>query len=140
VRPIHKIQLSAGLQVAPVDAAARAALEPFAEGTYLHQVVARRGAALTRYVDLPEALAAEAAADEWRIHFHVPIFRAALGRFAGTQPFLAAVLAAHARVPLTTHLEVETYTWDVLPAEFRGEPVDDAIARELNWVLEQLPK
>jgi hypothetical protein len=36
------------------------------------------------------------------------------------------------------HLEVETYTWDVLPEEFRGAPVDEAIARELTWTLEAL--
>ncbi len=138
--PIAKVQLSAGLCVVPVDAAARAALVPFAEGVYLHQVVARRGDALTRYVDLPDALAADAAAlaDEWRIHFHVPIFREALGPFAGTQPWLEALLAEHRRDAVAPHLEVETYTWDVLPAEFRGEPVEDAVARELQWVVERL--
>jgi len=136
--PVAKVQLSAGLRVAPVDAAARDALVPFAEATYLHQVVARRGDALVRHVDLPDALVDAAPADEWRIHFHVPIFRAELGRFAGTQPFLEALLAAHRRAPIAPHLEVETYTWDVLPAEHRGEPVDDAIARELAWVLERL--
>ena len=40
--------------------------------------------------------------------------------------------------PISTHLEVETYTWDVLPPEYRDEPVVDAIARELRWVLERL--
>jgi len=135
---IAKAQLSAGLQIAPVDAAARAALAPFAEGVYLHQVVARRGAALERYVDLPDALAEDAPADEWRVHFHVPIFRERLGAFAGTQAWLASLLALQRAQPFTEHLEVETYTWDVLPAEFRGEPVDDAIARELAWVRDRL--
>ena len=92
------------------------------------------GGALRRYVDLGDALADPAPADEWRIHFHVPIFREALGRFASTQPFLADVVAAR----MSTHLEVETYTWDVLPAEFRAEPIEDAIARELSWVKERL--
>jgi sugar phosphate isomerase/epimerase len=136
--PIAKVQLSCGLQIAPVDDAARAALAPFAEGVYLHQVVARRGDALARYVDLPDALTDARPADEWRVHFHVPIFRAALGRFAGTQAWLAALLARHRASPVAPHLEVETYTWDVLPAEFRGEPVEDAIARELSWVVERL--
>jgi hypothetical protein len=138
--PIAKVQLSAGLAVTPVDDAARAALAGFAEGVYLHQVVARRGGALVRYVDLPDALgdAASAGDDEWRVHFHVPIFREALGRFAGTSPWIAALLAHHRDAPVSAHLEVETYTWDVLPAEFRGEPVDDAVARELAWVLERL--
>jgi sugar phosphate isomerase/epimerase len=136
--PIAKVQLSCGLAVAPVDAAARAALAPFAEGVYLHQVVARRGQALTRFDDLPAALADPAPADEWRIHFHVPIFRAELGPFRSTQPFLAALLAEHKRAEISTHLEVETYTWEVLPREYRAEPIEDAIARELRWVTERL--
>jgi hypothetical protein len=136
--PIAKIQLSCGLRVAPVDGAARAELRRFAEDTYLHQTVARRGDTLTRYVDLPDALADDAPADEWRIHFHVPIFREALGRFASTQPFLAELLAAQRAAKISPHLEVETYTWDVLPPEFRAEPIEDAIARELLWVKERL--
>jgi len=133
---IAKAQLSCGLRIAPVDDAAREALAPFAEGVYLHQVVTRDG---RRYDDLPDALADRAApADEWRVHFHVPIFRDALGPFTGTQAWLAELLAIQRADAFTPHLEVETYTWDVLPAEFRGEPVEDAIARELEWVLERL--
>ncbi|TVQ34883.1 MAG: sugar phosphate isomerase [Geminicoccaceae bacterium] len=139
--PIHKLQLSAALRVPAVDAAARAALAPFAEPTYLHQVLARdRSGSVRGQLDLPAALALGASSDgeEWRIHFHVPIFQAELERFATTQPFLDAVLARHARQPLTPHLEVETYTFDVLPEAFRGVPVDEAIARELNWVRSRL--
>jgi sugar phosphate isomerase/epimerase len=136
--PIAKVQLGAGLRVSPADAAARAALAPFAEGVYLHQVVARAGDRLVRHDDLPAALADAAPADEWRVHFHVPLFRAELPPFTNTQDYLAALLAEHRRAPITTHLEVETYTWDVLPAEYRDEPVVDAIARELRWVLDRL--
>ena len=135
---IAKVQLSAGLAVAPVGAAQRAALARYAEDVYLHQVVARRGAELVRYVDLPAALADAAAADEWRVHFHVPIFRAELGPFRSTQPYLAELLAAHRREPITSHFEVETYTWEVLPDELRDEPIADAVARELTWVLDRL--
>jgi len=135
---VAKVQLSAGLRVLPADVAARRALARFAEGVYLHQVVARHGDGLTRYVDLPDALAANAPADEWRIHFHVPIFRDELGAFASTQPFLIDLLALHRASPLSTQLEVETYTWDVLPAEFRDQPIADAVARELAWVIERI--
>ena len=91
---ILKVQVSAGLRLARPDAAARAALERFAEGVYLHQVVVRSGPHLRRYLDLPQALADAARAgtddalhggDEWRVHFHVPVFRAALGPFENTQ-------------------------------------------------------
>jgi hypothetical protein len=138
---VLKLQVSAGLRIARPDRDALAALVPFAEAVYLHQVVIRRGVALTRLPDLPQALAGADASDpgdEWRIHFHVPLFHASLGPFASTQPFLTELLALQRSTPFTDHLEVETYTWDVLPAELRGEPVTDAIARELRWTIDQL--
>jgi hypothetical protein len=108
--------------------------------------VIRRGETLDRIVDLPEALARhrpgvvgpDGYGDEWRVHFHVPVFRSALGPFESTGGFLQALLARAADAPFTSHLEVETYTFDVLPEEFRGEPVADAVARELAFTLTAL--
>ncbi|MEE8453961.1 MAG: metabolite traffic protein EboE, partial [Limibaculum sp.] len=138
--PIHKLQLSSALRIARVDAGARAALAAFDEPTYLHQVVARRGADLTRVSDLPEALGRGAAADgeEWRVHFHVPIFVADLPEFDTTQDFLAEVLALHRATPVSPHLEVETYTWGVLPETLTGDGLEAAVAREIDWVRERL--
>ena len=102
---VGKVQVSAGLRVQldPGDRALVDALRPFAEGVYLHQVVERRDGRLTRYLDLPEALEA-AARDgggprEWRVHFHVPLFREELGPFASTQDYLGAVLASSGTRP-----------------------------------------
>jgi hypothetical protein len=128
--------------VDPADPGLRAALEPFAEGVYLHQVVERRNGRLTRFPDLPDALATlDGGGDgtrEWRIHFHVPLFREDLGRFASTQGYLRQILDLLRREAHSPHLEVETYTWDVLPAEHRREDIVVAVARELRWVLDQL--
>ena len=138
---ILKIQVSAGLRLQRPDGAALAALESFAEPVYLHQVVVREGERLRRFLDLPEAIAAARAGmagDEWRVHFHVPLFQDALGLFQATQPFVAELLQLQARAPVTHHLEVETYTWDVLPEEHRRLPVVDAVARELAWTLGHL--
>ncbi len=137
---IGKVQVSAGLRVTfdGQDREALEALRPFAEGVYLHQVVERRGDRLTRYLDLPLALAAAsdggAGRREWRIHFHVPLFRERLGRFENTQAYLRDLLAILAREPICPHLEVETYTWDVLPEEYRREDTVTAVAREVQWV------
>jgi sugar phosphate isomerase/epimerase len=139
---IGKIQISAGLKVLFGDDAARqlTALGPFAEGVYLHQVVERRRDGLVRYTDLPEALAAPVSDDrlEWRIHFHVPLFREQLGPFVNTQDHLRTLLEIVRRDPPSQHLEVETYTWDVLPDEYRREDIVTSIAREMNWVVERL--
>ena len=138
---ILKIQVSAGLRVPTPEPAALTALRRFAEGVYLHQVVIRKGKHLRRYLDLPQALAEvprHDLGDEWRIHFHVPLFQEELGPFRNTRPFLADLLPMVARNGATSHLEVETYTWDVLPPEHRHLPVVEAIARELTWARDQL--
>ena len=103
-------------------------------------MVSRRDGRLDRLPDLAPALArgADADGEEWRVHFHVPLFVSDLGAFRSTQDFLAEILALHRRTPLSPHLEVETYTWDVLPPALREGPVQDAVARELGWVLDRL--
>ncbi len=138
--PIHKLQLSSALRIARVDPAARAALAAFDEPTYLHQVVARSGTDLRRFSDLPEALGRGSAADgeEWRVHFHVPIFVGELPDFDTTQDFLAEVLALHRAVPISPHLEVETYTWGVLPEALTHDGMEAAVAREIDWVKDRL--
>jgi hypothetical protein len=141
---VGKIQISAGLRVAldPGDRALVDALRPFAEGVYLHQVVERRNGVLTRFVDLPDALATLDSSGpeprEWRIHFHVPLFREDLGRFTSTQHYLREVLDLLRGEAHSPHLEVETYTWDVLPEEYRREDIVTAVTRELQWVLTRL--
>lgn len=134
---ITKVQLSAGLQVAAATAGERNALRRFADDVYLHQVVERSSGSLRRYLDLPEALAV-GGEGEWRVHFHVPLFLEQLGSFRNTQPFLREILALHREEPVSTHLEVETYTWDVLPAEHRTVDVATAVSREMQWVLDRL--
>lgn len=138
---IAKVQLSTALavDVPGPHAAALHALRRFADGVYLHQVVERHQGRLTRYVDLPEALDAandtRASAGEWRIHFHVPVFLERLGPFGNTQEHLRRLLAVLRTRHVTSHLELETYTWEVLPAEYRGEDVVTSVAREMDWVL-----
>ena len=145
---IGKIQVTDALAVRlsgdpREDEAIFAVLERYADDVYLHQVVERSGAALVRHLDLPEALARGRAAgrqppSEWRVHFHVPVFAERLGALGSTQPFLRDLLAIARETCLSEHLEVETYTWDVLPPEHRSMDVNQAIARELQWTLERL--
>jgi sugar phosphate isomerase/epimerase len=138
---VAKVQISAGLEVAFARPSELAPLRAFADDVYLHQVVERGAPELRRYLDLPEALATvdpQPAERIWRIHFHVPVFRQSLGPFSGTQPYLRDVLSFLRTNAVSPHLEVETYTWDVLPEEHRQEGVVDAVIRELNWVKGEL--
>jgi hypothetical protein len=137
---VPKLQLSVALKIAEVGPETAAQLRPFDEPVYLHQVIARQGDGLTRHLDLPQALGSLDASQgaEWRVHFHVPIFFDQLQHFSTTQDFLRQILALHRQQPVSPHLEVETYTWDVLPVRYRRDGIAPAIARELSWVLDQL--
>jgi hypothetical protein len=134
---VPKIQISAGLLLQSPDAERLAALRVFDDGVYLHQTVVRTGSgALVRFGDLPAALEAAptlGADSEWRVHFHVPVFEASLGVFSSTQADVIELLVEAEE--LAPHLEVETYTFDVLPPAYRTASVTEAVARELNWTL-----
>ena len=142
---IGKVQASAALKAdLPASPAARRALadrlRPFAESTYLHQVIERRAdGTLRRYPDLPDALphigCAEARA--WRIHYHVPIFTRSFQGLRSTQSDITETLRVLPQTSDCCHLEIETYTWDVLPAALKAD-LDASIAREYDWLLRQL--
>ena len=139
---ISKIQLSAGLHVAfDRDPEERLALlERFNDGVYLHQVVERRQRTLIRYRDLPDAVKA-ASGDmqsvEWHIHCHVPLSREHLGPFQSTQAFVRTLMNMLREEPVSPHLEIETYTWSVLPQEYRDENIVTSVVREMQWILDQ---
>lgn len=138
---VGKIQISAALKARldrPAEERARlkTAFDLFNEPVYLHQVVARRpDGSLIRYTDLPEALAAfdQTDATEWRAHYHVPISMKEIGLLGTTQEDILKVLQLQREKPFTRHLEVETYTWEVMPDQIRL-PIAESISQELNWV------
>lgn len=138
---VAKIQISSALRLPQVSATIEQALSAFDDDVYLHQVVQRRNGSLTRFVDLAPAFAALRAGEaggEWRVHCHVPIFLETAGAFYSTQETLKAALACARNGFVAPHLEVETYTWDVLPPQLRQGGRADAIAREMEWALAEL--
>lgn len=142
---VGKIQISAALKAGiPVDNDSRKeisdAFSQYQEPTYLHQVVARKSDhSLIRYRDLPDALKdiANKDVEEWRAHFHVPVFAEDLGLLRSTRSDITEILKRYKSDPFTDHLEVETYTWEVLPEALKL-PIDQSIIRELNWVKAEL--
>lgn len=142
---VGKIQISAALKaVMTGPPAARAALRDafskYNEPVYLHQVVAKTGKGdLLRYPDLGEALADydNPLVCEWRAHFHVPIFEKEFGLLQSTSDDIREVLEIQQSQGLTQHLEVETYTWEVL-SPTQKLPLQESIIRELEWVKRQL--
>ena len=116
-------------------------LRTYARTIYLTQTYERRDGRLNRYVNLEDAFAAwerEPDPVEWRVHIHVPVFLDDLGEFRSTRPAIEEALAVHRRTPLSAQLEVETYTWDMLPAELKTGDIVEYVCRELEWVRGQL--
>jgi len=141
---LSKIHLSAAPALVPSDANI-GLLRDFHDEVYLHQVVARfpGSSELRRFRDLPDAFAdAQAAeAEEWRVHFHIPLQTGPGSWFRPTTDHLLGVLDHLAEDPaLCTHLEMETYTWAVLPPALRSASIADQIAAEYRWTLEQLAR
>ncbi|MDZ8237477.1 MAG: metabolite traffic protein EboE [Nostoc sp. ChiQUE01a] len=142
---IGKVQISAAIQVKiPAEVEKRSLiverLRPFAESTYLHQVIERRSdGTLYHYPDLVTALPhlEQSLAEEWRTHFHVPIFIHDYQILQSTQDDIATVLHLLQTNNACSHLEIETYTWDVLPSEMKIDLLT-SIQREYEWVLKEL--
>lgn len=142
---VGKIQISAALKAdLPNENHDRESIiklfSNYNEPTYLHQVVARStDNELIRYRDLPDALSdyANPSIKEWRAHFHVPVFIEDMGKLQSTQSDILEVLKVQKEKPFTEHMEVETYTWEVLPDSLKLA-IDQSIIRELNWVKETM--
>ncbi|MGN7820075.1 metabolite traffic protein EboE [Chitinophaga sp. 22536] len=138
---VGKLQISAALKAGlPAAAEARQkvidAFRPFNEPVYLHQVIGRKtDGSLVRYPDLPQALEDAGNTDvvEWRSHFHVPVFADRFEVLHSTQSDIVDVLTLQRQQPFTAHMEVETYTWDVLPQGLKEE-MAVSVSRELNWI------
>jgi hypothetical protein len=139
---LSKLHLSSALKVQPTGEALQA-LGAFQDDVYLHQVVVRQSdGQRVIYRDLRDALAGETAAteaDEWRIHFHIPLHSPPTTFFANTTDHLLGVLDVLAANPrLCSHLEMETYTWEVLPPELKNRDVVEQLVAEYDWTLDRL--
>ncbi|MBL8851004.1 MAG: metabolite traffic protein EboE [Planctomycetaceae bacterium] len=132
---INKVHITCAVRVEnPSDPAVRAALADFAEPRYLHQTFARtKDRQVVFRTDLDRSFCDSpppefAAAKEWRVHFHVPVNAESIGPLQTTRNDLKRALKAVAELDYAPHLEVETYTWHVLPGEQRPSLVDGLTA------------
>ena len=139
--PIVKLQEAAAMYIGEVTNEKVDALKRFAKTVYLTQTVEKKDGKLTHFLNLEDAFDAWTTSPgprEWRTHFHVPVFLKDLGAFGTTQFALEQALAMHKKTPLSRQLEIETYTWDVLPDHLKTGDIVDYVCRELEWVKGQL--
>jgi len=141
---VCKMQVSAALTAMDPPATA-AQLAAFDDNVYLHQVRIRdANGRVSRFPDLQPALAqmtpggsAQASPREWRIHCHVPLDYTGDGTLGTTAGDLTPALFAQVLKSGIAHLEIETYTFGVLPASLRAAGITNSIANEFAWVKER---
>jgi hypothetical protein len=139
--PIFKLQEAAAMRVPNVTQKIVDALRRYAKTIYLTQTVEKKDGKLNRFLNLEDAFVAwekDPGPREWRTHFHVPVFLDDLGEFGTTRFAIEDALKFHKRRPLSRQLEIETYTWDVLPEHLKTGDIVDYVCRELEWVRGQL--
>jgi hypothetical protein len=139
--PIFKLQEAASLWVEKLTAEKLPALRRFTDTIYLSQTSLKQAGKITKFLNLGEALDAYEAnpvESEMRTHFHVPVFLEELGPFRTTRFGVQEALKMHRATPLSDHLEIETYTWDVLPPELKTGDIIDYVSREIEFVRSEL--
>ena len=139
--PVFKLQEAAAVRVPEVTQEKVDALRRFADTVYLTQTVEKKDGELKRFLNLEDAFEAwetDPGPREWRTHFHVPVFLDDLGDFKTTRFAIEDALAFHLKHKLSPHLEIETYTWDVLPEHLKTGDIVDYVVMELDWVRGQL--
>ncbi len=133
---VARVQLSAAIR-AVVGDASLAKLAGFIDPVYLHQTKIRlpRGqtASLPDLTNETLEIARQHAGCELRTHFHVPLFYEGNGTLGSTHADLTPGFFAHA-AEHNYPLEIETYTFDVLPPAIRPADVVDSIVAEHGWV------
>jgi hypothetical protein len=139
--PIFKLQEAAALHVPEVTQAVVDTLKRYAKTIYLTQTMEKRDGKINRFLNLDDAIATfekNPGPREWRVHIHVPIFLDDLGPFRTTRFAIEDALRFHKQKPLSRQLEIETYTWDMLPENLKTGDIVDYICREIEWVRGQL--
>ncbi len=141
---IGKLQISAALKCTAsanvtIDEL-QECLRTFDEPTYLHQAVIKTiNGEFLKFNDLKNGIEAMKRSDfkELRTHFHVPIFVEDYQLLQSTQNDIITILKSWRKKEFTKHLEVETYTWEVLPAHLQTD-LAKSIERELKWVMNRV--
>ena len=137
---VNKVQVSSAVS-ADGDPDSLAVLAGFAEPRWLHQTCVRGAdGRVAFFEDIPWALAAHPRG-EWRTHFHVPVDARRLGALGTTQGAILECLDEVSSWPVGERpaFELETYSWDALPADVAGaSTLSQRIAAELSWLAGEM--
>lgn len=139
---VPKIQLSSAVRAVVGRGITRRFIS-FIDQVYLHQVrIKGRNGVITSYDDLTMELIGKLSGEderEMRAHFHVPLYFYGDGDFGSTS-YLLARQFFNRLLYAENYLEIETYTYSVLPAELRSRDVSLSVIDEFKWVREKLAR
>ena len=141
--PIVKLQEAASMHIPEVTQENVDALQTFAKTIYLSQTCQKKDGQ-DDLVPEPRGRVRGLAQDPGPARVAHALPRAGVPRPISAAPSARPAsrskqaLAVHKKTPLSTHLEIETYTWDVLPAHLKTGDIVDYVTRELEWVKGQL--
>jgi hypothetical protein len=136
---IPKIQLTAALECV-IDEQTPSVLSGFAEDTYLHQTRIRGRKSLRSWPDLPDVLddlAYQKKGSLLRCHYHVPLFWEGTPPLRSTRSVLSPAFMRQLKKGASPHLELETYTFNILPPEIKPSGLQQGIIREFEWFMDQ---
>jgi hypothetical protein len=133
---LSKVQLSSALECDAGEIHAED-LTAFNDGVYLHQVKSSNGRA---WRDIPDwSRSQDPDAGCLRIHAHVPLHWPGNSDLRSTRHTLTPGFWQALRTSDCRHVEVETYTFDVLPDEIRkGNSIARDMISECRWALKHL--
>lgn len=136
--PLVKVQLTNALVYHQQVDSSLSELEPFLDKVYFHQASIYRKDELQMVHDVetlfPAILKEKPTQAEWRLHYHIPLYAKPEWPFADTSEYISTTYRVLKQNPeWMPHLEVETYTWSVLPTHLR-ESIEIQIARELQYI------
>nr|YP_009551192.1 hypothetical protein [Vischeria sp. ACOI 3415]QAA12125.1 hypothetical protein [Vischeria sp. ACOI 3415] len=114
-------------------------LNKFKDNVYLHQVTEKKSNGyLYKYRDLSEAISNlnKNRTSEWRVHFHLPIFNQKYANFLTTNQDIDDIVKFLKISALTSCLEIETYTWEIIPKNIKLDLLS-SISKEYEWIIIQ---
>lgn len=136
--PLVKVQLTNAMVYHQQEDSALTELEPFLDKVYFHQASICRGKDIQMVHDVetlfPAILKEKPTLAEWRLHYHIPLYARPEWPFSDTSEYISTTFRVLKQNPeWQPHLEVETYTWSVLPKYLRVS-IETQIARELHYI------
>ncbi|MBL4883590.1 MAG: metabolite traffic protein EboE [Planctomycetaceae bacterium] len=126
---INKVHITCAIELRnpASNVEGREFLAQFAEPRYLHQTFTKlttgsSDSGIQHTTDLTPEFALSPPqnwldAPSWRIHFHVPVHADSMGPLGTTRASLIQAMQSVKQLSYAPHLEVETYTWNVMPGE-----------------------